>query len=190
MMEQGLINPPPPPSTPQRAPWGDVRELIRLMTTLINIYESRALAAGGPTMIQISEEGVTPVAGGATQVAVSVDSKIQTPWVQRNPAEILSANPTATGIVKSGMYNWGSGKRLLLWLESSLDQDVVVQAKGNIYPNIENATNIGPSIALISHGVSDIGLAWDDWHPYVGVEITITTAPTEGEIKTYAVEQV
>lgn len=188
-MDQSVINPPPAPSTPAMAPWQDFQKLIKLMTTLIEIYEVRGMIPGTQALIQLEGGGVA-AAPGATQVAISLDSQIQTPWVDTAPEEIFNESIREAIPFKSQMYYWGGGKRLLIWVESSLDQQASLQVKGNIRSNMEMATEIGPPLPCKSNGVTTIGLAWDDWHPYIGVLITLTTAPTEGKLKIEVAEQV
>ncbi len=41
----------------------------------------------------------------------------------------------------------------------------------------------------MQNGNLNVGLVWDDWHPYVGVRITVAVVPTAGVLTIWAVIQ-
>jgi len=172
------------------APWDAIRTLILRLDTLISIYEARGLVAPtiAPTVVGVPGEPAP--AAAPVQVAIStLSAPIATTWKATEPVEIYKASIRGTGVFVSKNFNWQKGKRLLIWVESTLDQSVQIQPKGNIRDNLPNATEMGPSIPCTSEGNISIGLAWDDWHPFIGVEITISTAPTKGVLKIEVVAQ-
>ncbi|GAJ07166.1 unnamed protein product, partial [marine sediment metagenome] len=87
------------------------------------------------------------------------------------------------------MVNWTKGKRILFKAESSLNQAVILQPKGNIVDNMDLAVDINGALPLAANGNLSVGLAWDDWHPYVGVKITVAVAPAAGILTISAVVQ-
>jgi len=110
--------------------------------------------------------------------------------VAREPIKIYDQAMRAAGVFLSDrMVKWTEGSRLLLKVESSLDQIVQIQATGNIFDNRTLTTNIGPPIPCLANGNISIGLAWDDWQPFVGVIITLAAVPTTGILRIWAVIQ-
>ncbi|MBA7701214.1 hypothetical protein ES703_109947 [subsurface metagenome] len=76
-------------------------------------------------------------------------------------------------------------------MKNTLDQAVQIQPIGNIRDAIDGAVNIGIILPPCpANGNISIGLAWDDWHPFVGCDITtVAPAPISGELKVEAVVQ-
>ncbi|GAI13210.1 unnamed protein product, partial [marine sediment metagenome] len=87
------------------------------------------------------------------------------------------------------MVDWTRGKRLLIKVESSLDQAVEIQLIGNIIDDMELATDIDTPKTCPANDNISIGPAWDHWCPYIGVKITVATAPTSGLLTISAVSQ-
>lgn len=115
---------------------------------------------------------------------------VSTPWVGKDPEHILSQAVRAIGTFYSDyMVDYTKSKRLLIKVESSLDQAVNIQLIGNISDTRLLATNVGPVFPCVANGNISIGLAWDDWHPFIGVEITAAIAPTTGILNIWAVVQ-
>ncbi|MBA7484013.1 hypothetical protein ES707_19532 [subsurface metagenome] len=87
------------------------------------------------------------------------------------------------------MIDWTKGKRILIKVESSLNQAVNIQVIGNVQDSKELATDIGLALPCAANGNISVGPAWDDWHPYVGVKITVGVAPAAGILTIWAVIQ-
>ncbi|GAI82655.1 unnamed protein product, partial [marine sediment metagenome] len=93
------------------------------------------------------------------------------------PEEIFRETITSADTFYSRMVNWTEGKRILFKVESSLNWAVNIQIIGNIVDNTNLATDINGVLACSAKGNISVGLAWDDWHPYVGVRITAPPLP-------------
>lgn len=83
--------------------------------------------------------------------------------------------------------------RILLFAISTLDVPVALQAMGNI-ENVPATSSLinglipCPIGSVITTHVG-IGLAYDDWHPYVGAQVGVAVNPTVGSLIIYAVVQ-
>lgn len=100
-------------------------------------------------------------------------------------AEIYNTAIVAIGTFYSTWFNYTNG-RLLIDIVSTLDAACSVQLVGNISEDYTTAKNIGAPVPIAIGSVTtsgaDIGLAYDDWHPYIGVVITTVAAPTAGTL--------
>ena len=113
-----------------------------------------------------------------------------TPWVAKEPEQIFSQSIRSAGTFYSDkMVNYTKGKRILFKVESSLNQAVNIQLLGNISDDKNLATDINGALPCSANGNISVGLAWDDWHPYVGVKITVPVAPTAGLLTISAIIQ-
>ena len=113
-----------------------------------------------------------------------------TPWVGKEPVQIFQQPIAAVGTYDSDqMVNFTQGKRLLFKVESSLDQAATVQLVGGIFDTMTLGTNIGAAVPIAAGGNISIGLDWDDWYPFVGVQIVLAVAPTTGLLTIWAVIQ-
>lgn len=122
--------------------------------------------------------------------APGVEVTVITPWKAREPETIFNQPIRSAGTFFSDrMVNWAEGKRLLLKVESSLDQAVQLQAFGNVEDTRNQATNIGSPVTCPANGNVSIGMAWDDWQPYVGMQVDAAVAPTAGILTIRAVIQ-
>jgi len=176
-----VMHPPPPVSTPRLAPWEHVEELCKKLDKLIALLEGVAPAPGWDPVTSKLDEILREIK--ALEVAV-------TTWVAKEPEEIYRGSIRAAGAFYSDkMVNWTKGKRLLLKVDSSLNQAIQIQAIGNINNARDEAVDINGPLPCVANGKMTIGLAWDDWHPYVGVEITVAVAPTAGILTIWAVVQ-
>lgn len=187
-MERGKIHPPPPPTTPRLAPWDAVQELCNRLDRLITLMEGVA----PPTAPAPPPEwpGWEPVISKLDEILNKLEVleiTATTVWVAKEPEEIYKKAIRATGTFYTTMVNWTKGKRLLLSVISSLDQAVQIQPIGNIRNTTGGAVDINS--ALPCTGNITIGLAWDDWHPYVGAKITVSVAPASGDLKIEAIIQ-
>jgi len=72
---------------------------------------------------------------------------------------------------------------------STLDQAVIIQVVGNFAGDYDGATNINGPLPCLADSTITIGLAWDDWHPYIGVEVNLGIIATVGELSIQYVVQ-
>ena len=158
---------------------------------LIELLE--ALVQGNAAIIELLQrihaaQGVPGVPGEPGEPVIEVT--VLTPWKAREP-EIIFNQPirSAGTFFTDRMVNWTEGKRLLLKVESSLDQAVQLQAFGNVDDTRTQATNIGPPVACPANGNTSIGMAWGDWQPYIGMQIVAAVAPAAGILTIRAVIQ-
>jgi len=113
--------------------------------------------------------------------APGLEVTVLTPWVAKEPETIYEEPIRAAGVFFSDhMANWTKGKRLMIKAESSLNQAVQIQAIGNVDNTPNLATDIGAPTPCPANGNASIGMAWDDWQPYIGVRITAPIAPVAG----------
>ena len=189
VMERG-IHPPPPPSTPERAPWEDIEVLIERLDRLILLLEAwtgvAAAAAPGVTVVP----GVPGLPGPPGPPAVAAPVEVTTPWKAKDIEEIFKESIRTAGTFYSArMVDWTKGKRLVLKVHSTLDQSIQVTVVGNIRDNSTGVVEIGSALPCAAASNITIGLAWDDWHPFVGAKIVVSTAPTTGVLEVEAVVQ-
>ncbi|MBA7484020.1 hypothetical protein ES707_19539 [subsurface metagenome] len=130
----------------------------------------------------LAAQGIPPAEG--------VEVTVLTPWVAKEPEEIYRyAIRTIGTFYSSKMVDWTRGKRLVIKVESSLNQAVQIQVIGNTVDDMELAIDINGPFPCTANGNISVGLAWDDWHPFIGVRITTAVAPTTGILKIEAVIQ-
>ncbi|GAI85897.1 unnamed protein product, partial [marine sediment metagenome] len=130
----------------------------------------------------LAAQGIPPAEG--------VEVTVSTPWVAKEPEEIYRYAIRTIGTFYSNkMVDWTRGKRLVIKVESSLDQAVQIQVIGNTVDDMELATDINGPFPCTANGNISVGLAWDDWHPFIGVRITTAVAPTSGILTISAVVQ-
>ncbi len=150
--------------------------LTALIPVLAQVAESNAQLIA---LLQqwLAAQGVAPPAEG-------VEVTVKTAWVAKEPEEIYRYAIRTSGTFYSNkMVDWTRGKRLLVKVESSLDQAVQIQVIGNTVDDVELATDINGPFPCTANGNISIGLAWDDWHPFIGVRVTSAVAPTAGILK-------
>jgi len=159
--------------------------LIECLTTLVPVLAQ--VAEGQTTLIQqlqqwLAAQGVPPGEG--------IEVTVTAPWVAKAPEQIFSQAIRAAGIFYSDkMVNWTRGKRLVIKVESSLNQVCQIQLIGNIADTRELAPDVGPLLPCAANDNVSAGLAFADWHPYIGVRITTALAPTAGILTITAVIQ-
>lgn len=180
------IHPPPPPSTPERAPWEDIAQLIERLDRLILLLEAwTGIAPAVPGV-----PGVPGPPGPPGPPAVAAPVEVTAPWETKDIEEIYRESIRTAGTFYSPrMVDWTKGKRLVLKVHSTLNQSIQVTAVGNIRDNRTGVVEIGPSLPCAAANDITIGLSWDDWMPYVGVKIVVSTAPTTGVLEVEAVVQ-
>jgi len=121
---------------------------------------------------------------------LSLAVSVKTPWVARDPEHIYSHDIRVAGTFQSDkMVDLTKGKRLVIVVQSSLNQAINVQIIGNYVDNIPQATNINGVLPCPANSNISVGLAWDDYHPFIGVRITTAIAPTAGILNIWAVVQ-
>jgi len=142
------------------------------------------------------QEGIIALLGqlievmGAPGAPPGVEVTVQTPWVARDPEQIYSYAIRTIGTFYSDrMVDWTRGKRFLIKVESSLNQPVTVQVIGNFVDDMALASDINAPIVVGADENHSIGLAWDDWHPFIGIRLTTAIAPAAGILNTWAVIQ-
>ena len=107
---------------------------------------------------------------------------IPAPWIAKAAETLYNAAITTIGTFNSTLVNWSNGKRLVIKVGNTLDQDVLIQVIGNTSNSATGATDIEGPLPCVAGGNITIGLAWDDWHPYIGVRITTAVAPATGSL--------
>lgn len=159
--------------------------LIECLTTLVPVLAE--VAEGNAQLIALLQQwlaaqGIPPAEG--------VEVTVKVPWVAKEPEVLFDrAITTADTFDADKMVNWTKGKRLVIKVESLLDQALQIQVVGNITDNYYLATDINAAIPCPAQGNISIGLAWDDWHPFIGARITTAVAPTSGILTISAVIQ-
>ena len=157
--------------------------LIECLTALIPVLAE--VAEKNATLIALLEQWLA-----AQGVAPGVEVTVKTAWVAKEPEEIYRFAIRTDGTFNSNsMVDWTRGKRLVIKVESSLDQAVQIQVIGNTADDMELATDINGPFPCTANGNISVGLAWDDWHPFIGVRITTAVAPTSGLLTISAVIQ-
>ena len=150
--------------------------LIDVLTALIPVLAEVAERQAALTELfeqWLAAQGIAPPAEGI-RVTVS------TPWIAKEPEQIFSASIRSEGNYYSDkMVDFRNAKRILFKVESSLNWDVNIQLIGNIVDSKDLATDIGLALPCTANGNISVGPAWDDWHPYVGVRITVPAPPPE-----------
>ncbi len=94
------------------------------------------------------------------------------------------------GTFQSNVVDLREAKRLLIKAASTLDQNVTLQVLGDISnPFSATPDAINSPILCPAGGSCSIGLAFDDWHPYIGVRIIVAVAPITGILNIWSVIQ-
>lgn len=128
--------------------------------------------------LDIISDKLVPSEGGV------LPSSILTPWVAGEPDQIFDqAIRNAGTFFTTKRVDFRNGKRLVLRAENTLDQPVALQVTGHFQDMETGATDIGAPVACVAGGNTSIGLAWDDWHPYIAARMTIGIAPTIGFLR-------
>jgi len=156
--------------------------LIEVLTTLVPVLAE--LSERQAALVDLLEQWLAKPEG--EQLLVTT----RTPWIAKEPEQIFEATIRSAGTFYTDkMVNWTEGKRILFKAESSLNQAVTIQVIGNITDDMKLATDINAGLPLAANGNLSVGLAWDDWHPYVGIKITVPVAPTAGILTISAIIQ-
>jgi len=170
----------PAEAAPPEAKWNYLIECQEAIIVLL-----QQTVENNATMISLLQQWLA-----AQGVAPGVEVTVQTKWVAKEPEVIFDRAITSADTFDADkMVNWTEGKRLVIKVESLLDQDCNIQVVGNITDSYFLATDINAPIPCLAHGNISIGPAWDDWHPFIGVRITTAVAPTSGLLTISAVIQ-
>jgi len=159
--------------------------LLEVLTALVPVLaELSERQAALTELLQqwLAAQGIEP----------GVEVSVRTPWTAKEPEQIFSKAILSAGDFYSDkMVDWTEGKRILFKVESSLNEAVNIQLIGNMVDSKELATDINGVLPCPANGNISVGLAWDDWHPYVGVKITVAVGavPTAGILTISAVVQ-
>jgi len=161
--------------------------LIEVLTTLVPVL---AEVAQGQAELIIAMQQWLAAQGIPVAPAEGVEVTVRTDWVAKEPEQIFSSAIRSAGTFYTDrMVNWTRGKRIMFKAESSLNQAANLQVIGNIVDDKERATDINGALPLAANGNLSVGLAFDDWHPFVGIKITVAVAPTAGILTISAVVQ-
>ena len=159
--------------------------LLEVLTTLVAALAE--LSERQTALTQLLEQWLA--AQGIPGIP-TIEVTVRTPWVAKEPEQIFSQAIRSAGVFYSDrMVNWTEGKRILFKAESSLNQAVTIQPIGNISDDMRLAVDINGALPLAANANLSVGLAWDDWHPYVGIKITVGVAPTAGLLTISAIVQ-
>ena len=185
-MVQPRIYPPPKPTTPRLAPWDHVEALCNKLDHLIALLEGQVPAPppewpGWEPLISKLDE--------LKNQLKTLEISVTTTWEAREPKEIYKEAIITAATFHSELVNWKKGKRLVFKVKNTLDQAVQIQPIGNIIDAIDSSVDINEPLPCAARGYISIGLAWDDWHPFVACAITTAIAPTSGTLKIEAVIQ-
>ncbi|MBA7601273.1 hypothetical protein ES703_08340 [subsurface metagenome] len=157
--------------------------LIEVLTTLVPVLAQ--VAEGQTELITVMQQWLA-----AQGIEPGVEVTVRTPWVAKVPEQVYSHAIRAAGTFYTDrMVNWTKGKRIVFKAESSLNQAVILQVIGNIVDDRGRATDTGLALPLAANGNLRVGLAWDDWDPFIGIRITVAVAPTAGILNIWAVVQ-
>lgn len=156
--------------------------LIEVLNTLVPVLAE--VSQRQASLIELLEQWLARPEGETLLVTT------RTPWIANEPEQIFeSAIRSAGTFYTDKMVNYTKGKRILFKAESSLNEAVNLQVIGNIVDDVKLATDINGVLPLAANGNLSVGLAWDDWHPYVGIKIEVPTAPTAGILTISAIVQ-
>ncbi len=161
------------------------------MDYLISLLEH--LVAADVTIIDWLSKINTSLGALGVPGVPGIEVTVLTPWVGKEPQLIFQQAIRAAGNSQSDdLVDYRNAKRVVFKVESSLNQAVIVQLVGNITKSFNLATNVNGAFPCPANGNISIGLAWDDWQPYIGVIITAApppATPTAGILTIWAVEQ-
>lgn len=158
--------------------------LMECQTAIVQLLGQ--LVEGNARVIQLLERMV----GLPTPPGEGVEVTVITRWVTKEPEEIFRQAILSTGTFYTDkMVDWRQGKRIYLFIESTLNQDVSIQVIGNKTDTKDGATDIDTSKTCPKNDNISVGPAWDHWCPYIGIKTTVAVAPTAGLLTISAVMQ-
>lgn len=158
-------------------------EKLKYLTDLLE-----AVVEGQAQLINLLEQLLA--AQGVVPPGEEVKITVKTPWVAKTPEQLYSNAIRVAGTFDSDrMVDWTEGKRIIIMVQSSLNQACTIQLVGNYVDDMNLAVDINAALACPANSNISIGPAWDDWHPFIGVRITTAVAPTAGILNIFAVIQ-
>jgi len=126
----------------------------------------------------------------AASMAPAPGVTVNTKWEAQESVVLFDRAITIAATIDGDrMIDWSTGKRLVIKAESMLDQACTIQVVGNITRDYTLATDINGPLPCPAHGNISVGLAWDDWAPFIGIRITTAIAPATGILTVTAVSQ-
>ncbi len=127
-------------------------------------------------------QGITPAEG--------VEVTVLTPWVAKEPELIYNTPIRIAGTYFTDkLVDCRNVKRILFKVESSLNQAVSLQLIGSFFDSPNLATDIGAALPCPANANISVGPAWGDWHPFMGLRLTLIATPASGFLKIWAVVQ-
>jgi hypothetical protein len=178
------INKPPKPSTPEQAPWTDVQALAAQVQGTNSRLDQLITLLGGQ-LFQLNQNiQNTGGAGGGNGGSPPVTNVIVSTTPLASGALVVvfhwAYNQLVPGTYTSDMIDWSKGSRLLVKIESTLDQSVTVQPRGGIRNALDKSAFLGIPVVVPAQGNATIGFDWDLWHPNIWIVNTIAVQPNQG----------
>ena len=177
---------------------GNLAKAVEQLTAAIEELERM------PAEVSLSPETINELAQAvATAIALGAPAPVE-PGVPAPPpvtVKIERVIPEPQVILRqraigaTGTFNCDSmadcraADRILIWVKSTLDQDVQIQAIGNIFQAIENSIPLGSTATLPAGDFIGITIPPEYWYPYIGIQIVVAVAPTSGELNATVVTQ-
>ena len=87
------------------------------------------------------------------------------------------------------MVDCRTQKRIYFLIKSTLDQDVQSQLIGNMTETKDGATDIGPAKICPANDNTSVEPTFDQWCPFMGLKMTLSTAPSAGILTISVVKQ-
>ncbi len=173
---------------------GDTAKAMEELTAAIEEMERRPaeVSLSPETIQQLAQAitiGVPAPAEPGVPAPVAVTVKIER--VIPEPQVILRQRAIGT----IGTFNCDSmadcraADRVLIWVKSTLDEDVDIQPIGNIISAFEEAIPLGSEATLSAGDSIGFTIPADYWYPYIGIQIIAAVAPTSGEMNATIVTQ-
>ena len=84
-------------------------------------------------------------------------------------------------------------KRVAIKVKSTLDQAVTIQLKGDFFNPMDTPTDINGPVSVpvgnVTPSSAEIGLAPDDWQPYLAIQVSTLVAPSVGTLTVWLAGQ-
>lgn len=177
---------------------GDLPKAVEELTAAIEELERM------PAEVTLSPETINALAAAiATAIALGAPPPVE-PGVPAPPPvtvkiERVIPEPQvilrdrAIGVVGTfdcdSMADCRAADRILIWVKSTLDQDVEIQAIGNIVDALQHSIPLGSTATLPAGDFIGITIPPEYWYPYIGIQIVVAVAPTAGELNSTVVTQ-
>jgi len=163
--------------------------LIEVLTVLVPLLAE--VVEGQSTLMTAIQQWLAAQGIPVAPPTDGIEVTVLTPWEAKAPVEIFNQEVRAVATFDCDkMADWIRGKRIIIKVESSLDQGVLLQVVGNIENSMTLAVNINAALPVAPNGNISVGLAWDDWHPFVSARIIAGVAPITGRLKVeYSIQE-